>query len=119
MQLYAIELRTERWQEALTWYREALGLRVAVRIPEDQYALLIADGGRLALMGRQHCGPNQRVSLAFEVDDLEVAAERLLRQHTKFDRVDNAEGLEFLCTTDPDGNPINLFRWPARAKRES
>ena len=33
--LYCIELRTTQWERAVAWYREALGLRVLVRVVDD------------------------------------------------------------------------------------
>jgi predicted enzyme related to lactoylglutathione lyase len=116
VQLYAIELRSTQWGEVLQWYREVLGLWVAIRVPEDEYALLIAGEGRLALMGRGTATRNDRVSLAFEVADLEEVEARLLASGTDVERVaDHAEGLTLLRTADPDGNRITLFRWPASA----
>lgn len=112
MELYAVELRTVRWERSLAWYREALGVRVAIRIPEDEYALLIAGSSRIALMGRHDAGTNDRVSLAFEVDDLTAAESRLQACETKLRRVqDHPEGLAIIQTRDPDGNAINLFCW--------
>lgn len=113
MDLYAVELRSECWEKSLAWYREVLGLWVAIRIPEDQYALLMAGSSRIALMGRDRGGLNQRISLAFEIDDLEPVAKRLSQHQTEFRRIDNhAEGLKMLVTADPDGNQINVFCWP-------
>jgi CheY-like chemotaxis protein len=33
--LYCVELRTAQWEQAVLWYREALGLRVLVRVVDD------------------------------------------------------------------------------------
>ena len=115
MELYAIELRTDRWEEALAWYRHALGISVAVRIPEDQYALLIAGHSRIALMGRETPRANDRVSLAFEVDDLAAVEAGLTAAGAEFRRVeDHPDGLKMVTTTDPDGNRIRLFCWPEK-----
>ena len=114
MELFAVEIRTEHWSANLAWYREALGLQVAVRIPEDEYALLISGSNRIALMGRKSPGTNERVSLAFEVQDLDACEQALDACDTEFRRIhDHAEGLAIISTADPDGNPINLFKWPS------
>jgi predicted enzyme related to lactoylglutathione lyase len=114
--LYCIELRTSQWELLVNWYRTALGLRVLVRVVEDGYALLEAGQTRLALIARPSPGePSARWSLAFEVDDLEVAAARLLACGSKVSQGgQNTEGFRDLLTSDPDGNRIRLFCWPEK-----
>src|SRR5262249_49320017 len=69
--LYCVELRTEKWAEMVEWYRQALGLRVLVRVLDDGYALLEAGETRLALLKRASSGEaTPRISLAFEVNDM-------------------------------------------------
>jgi predicted enzyme related to lactoylglutathione lyase len=114
--LYCIELRTARWEASVRWYREALGLRVMVRVVEDGYALLEAGDTRLAIISRHHPGPaSPRWSLGFEVDDLDGAIERLERSGSKVSRPEaDPEGFREVVTFDPDGNTVRLFAWPAR-----
>ena len=112
--LYCIELRTSNWEVSVEWYRNVLGLRVLVRVTDDGYALFDAGETRLALLARTAPGePTRRISLAFEVPDLSVIAERLKQQGTTFSspRTDS-EGLREINTTDPDGNRLRLFSWP-------
>ncbi|HEX3998024.1 MAG TPA: VOC family protein [Pirellulales bacterium] len=114
--LYCVELRTARWEASVRWYREALGLRVMVRVVEDGYALLEAGDTRLALISRHHPGPaSPRWSLGFEVDDLDGAIEQLERAGSQVSRPEcDPEGFREVVTFDPDGNTIRLFAWPAR-----
>src|SRR2546423_12384321 len=81
--LYCVELRTAQWEASVRWYREALGLRVMVRVVDDGYALLEAGETRLALIARRTPGPaSPRWSLGFEVDNLEQVADRLVRDRS-------------------------------------
>jgi predicted enzyme related to lactoylglutathione lyase len=112
--LYCVELRTDRWEEAVKWYRETLGLRVLVRVPEDGYALFEAGETRLSLLARRTAGEaSPRWSLGFEVIDLDSVSKRLLIAGSPVTRPrDNAEGFQEIITSDPDGNTIRLFAWP-------
>jgi predicted enzyme related to lactoylglutathione lyase len=116
MSLYCIELRTAQWETMVHWYRTALELRVLVRVVEDGYALLAAGETRLALIRRDSTeAPSARWSLAFEVDNLEVAAARMLASGSPIQQPPpNAEGFRDVLTEDPDGNRIRLFTWPVR-----
>ena len=40
--LYATELRTRDWPRLVDWYRDVVGLKVAVRMTGERYALLVA-----------------------------------------------------------------------------
>lgn len=112
--LYCVELRTARWEASVRWYREALGLRVMVRVVEDGYALLEAGDTRLALISRHKPGAaSARWSLGFEVDDLDAAIDRLERAGSKVSRPEcDPEGFREVVAFDPDGNAIRLFAWP-------
>jgi predicted enzyme related to lactoylglutathione lyase len=112
--LYCVELRTAQWETALRWYREALGLRVMVRVPEEGYALLAAGETRLSLISRRNAGQSsKRWSLGFEIDDLDAAIIRLQRFGTKVSAPErDPEGFRAVVTYDPDGNTIRLFSWP-------
>jgi catechol 2,3-dioxygenase-like lactoylglutathione lyase family enzyme len=114
--LYCIELRTANWQASVEWYRQVLGLRVLVRVVDDGYALLEAGDTRLALLARESPGePSARISFAFEVHDLGPLLTRLERSEvaTK-EATDHPEELREVNLTDPDGNRIRIFCWPAR-----
>lgn len=114
--LYSVEVRTGRWQEMVDWYRNALGLRVLVRVVEDGYALIEAGETRIALIAKTYATePCSRWSLGFEVVDLERAAHRLEAAGRPFSQPRKGEeGFQEITTTDPDGNSIRLFAWPER-----
>ncbi len=113
--LYCVELRTAQWEQAVKWYREALGLRVLVRVVDDGYALFEAGETRLALLARKNAGEaSGRWSLGFEVENLEMVSRRLLDAGSPVTRPrSNPEGFQEIITADPDGNTIRLFAWPS------
>jgi predicted enzyme related to lactoylglutathione lyase len=113
--LYCVELRTAQWEQAVKWYREALGLRVLVRVVDDGYALFEAGETRLALLARKNAGESSgRWSLGFEVENLEMVSRRLLESGSPVTRPrSNPEGFQEIITADPDGNTIRLFAWPS------
>jgi predicted enzyme related to lactoylglutathione lyase len=115
--LYCVELRTTSWEQSVRWYREALGLRVLVRVVEDGYALFEAGDTRLALIARDRLDPpSPRWSLGFEVHSLEEVARRLKEFGSEVAQPDrNPEGFRELVTNDPDGNSVRLFQWPEGA----
>jgi len=112
--LYCVELRTSNWSALVEWYREVLGLRVLVRVIDDGYALLEAGENRLALLARQTVGQStHRISLAFEVGDVQQIAARLRASGATVTHPQrDPEGLREAETSDPDGNRIRLFSWP-------
>jgi catechol 2,3-dioxygenase-like lactoylglutathione lyase family enzyme len=113
--LYCVELRTANWERSLAWYRDGLGLRVLVRVTDDGYALLDAGESRLALLARKSAGDaSRRISLAFEVADVQAICARLETMGSPL-RVpaNHSEDLREVNTTDPDGNRIRLFAWPS------
>jgi predicted enzyme related to lactoylglutathione lyase len=112
--LYCVEIRTSNWQASVDWYRQVFGLRVLVRVVDDQYALLEAGETRLSLLGRMKPGePSRRISLAFEVDDLDEVLDRLAHAGSQCTYPEkDREGLREANTFDPDGNAIRLFEWP-------
>ena len=111
--LFSVELRTPHWGRLVAWYREALGLRVLVRVIDDEYALLQAGDTRLAIMGRAAPGEaSGRWSLGFEVADLDAAYDRLRTMAASVAApTENPEGFRELRVADPDGNRIRLFAW--------
>jgi predicted enzyme related to lactoylglutathione lyase len=117
--LYAIELRTTRWEMMVAWYKQALGLRGLLRVEEDRYALLAAGNSRLAITGCPLPGDaSARWCLAFEVPDLDLAQARLEGAGAEVGpRRLHPEGFTALTVNDPDGNRIRLFAWPEDAGR--
>lgn len=111
--LFSVELRTAEWAPLVDWYRDALGLKVLVRVLDDEYALLEAGDTRLAILGRATPGEaTSRWSLGFEVPDVATARERLVGMSMEVGELtDNPEGFRELRVIDPDGNRLRLFAW--------
>ena len=111
--LFAVEIRSSRWESLVVWYRDALGLEVLLRGIDDRYALLAAGSARLAILGRDDVmPPGSRWCLAFEVADLEAARARLVAAGCAApEPTANPEGFREFVVTDPDGNRIRLFAW--------
>jgi predicted enzyme related to lactoylglutathione lyase len=98
------------------WYREALGLRVLVRVVDDGYALFEAGDTRLAILARpEPGGASPRWSLGFEVADLDLVHGRLVAAGSEVsDPREQHEGFREIVAIDPDGNRVRLFSWQQR-----
>ena len=97
------------------WYRGVLGLRVLLRVIDDEYALIEAGDTRLAILGRPSPGEaSPRWSLGFEVGDLDALRARLAASGAAIDAPGkHSEGFREIVVADPDGNRLRLFSWPA------
>ena len=95
------------------WYRAVLGLRVLLRVIDDEYALIEAGDTRLAILGRPSPGEaSPRWSLGFEVADLEGVRARLAASGAAIDVPGrNPEGFREIVVADPDANRLRLFAW--------
>jgi predicted enzyme related to lactoylglutathione lyase len=115
-ELFCVELRTARWRELVEWYRGVLDLAVLVRVDDDGYALLAAGGGKLAILARESPGPaSGRVSLGFEVADLDAVHGRLVAAGADVSPPrPHPEGFREIVVHDPDGNVLRGFSWPPR-----
>lgn len=125
--LYSVELRTAEWLRLVDWYRDVVGLRVAVRMTKAQYALLVGGEGRLTILGRpDDAGLQQqaalppagesRWSLGFEATDLEATRDRLTTAGIACPPADERpEGYRELVIHDPDGNRVRFFEFPRKA----
>jgi predicted enzyme related to lactoylglutathione lyase len=114
LRLYCIELRTTRWTELVTWYRDVIGMRVAVRMTGRQYALLTGREGRLAILGRpDKIDDGHRWNLVFETPELDAVRARLITAGTRIEEpTEQHENYQEFVATDPDGNRIRFFAWP-------
>lgn len=120
--LYSVELRTTDWLRLVEWYRDVVGLRVAVRMTKAQYALLIGGEGRLTILGRpedlelRQEPVESRWSLGFETIDLEATRKRLTEAGITCPPADERpEGYRELVIRDPDGNRVRFFEFPRRS----
>jgi len=119
--LYSVELRTTDWLRLVEWYRDIVGLRVAVRMTKGQYALLVGGEGRLTILGRPEDlelgkpTPESRWSLGFEAQDLEATRTRLINAGITCPPAnEHPEGYHELVIRDPDGNRVRFFEFPKR-----
>ncbi len=117
--LFCVEIRTPRWAELVDWYRGALGLRVLMRGVDDGYALLAAGETRIAIIARPAAAePGPRGGRAVGVSDrVGARARRAAAGGPGPAPTAHAEGFRELSLTDPDGNRLRLFAWPAPAGR--
>lgn len=116
-ELFCVELRTARWADLVTWYRDVLGLRTLVRSDDDAYALLAAGAARLALLGRAEPGDaSRRWSLAFEVESLAAVGDRLADSGQPVAPTAHPEGYHEIVCSDPDDNRVRVFTWPSRER---
>jgi predicted enzyme related to lactoylglutathione lyase len=109
-----LELTVADWPAALAWYTTQFGLEVVLRVDADQFALLQAGQGRIALRaGRPQPGT---VLLAFEVDDLPRELDRLAAAGIRpaAPLKGSAEGYRRAIVQDPDGYRLCLFDWRGR-----
>lgn len=111
------------YARAKAFYTGVLGLPVraeAYREARDSWKLDLGlpDGGQLELFSFPHPPPRPSYPeacglrhLAFEVDDVAVAASRLAAQGVDVEpiRVDEFTGRRFTFLADPDGLPIELY----------
>lgn len=111
-ELFAVEIRTPRFDAMLAWYRNVLQMKVGIRQQEEGYALLVGEGYRIALLSRDDATAGQTiVSLAIEVDDFNEWREYLNGKSIPLVAQGNPEGFRELKLSDPDGNRVKLFAW--------
>lgn len=111
MTLFMVELRVPDWPTAVAWYADVLGLGVVLRDEAARFALLGADGGRLALKeGPAEAGS---VTLHFEVADLDAELARLAGRGIVPESPAKAspEGYRRAFVRDPAGHRVGLFAW--------
>ncbi len=105
--------------ESLAFYRKVLGLELKEKISPKEgmtIAFLTDDrGGALELIGYDKIyegeAQNQRVSLAYEVEDLKECISRLAVDGIEIKRgpVEAEGGVRFLFIEDPSGIEIELI----------
>ncbi|UUO06540.1 VOC family protein [Blastopirellula sp. J2-11] len=111
-ELFAVEIRTARFESMLDWYRDVLRLQVGVRQTAEGYALLCGEGFRIALLARDDATSGQAiVSLAIEVDNFDIWREYLNSKSIALIAQESPEGFRELKLNDPDGNQVKLFAW--------
>lgn len=115
MTLYMIELGVSDWSAALAWYRDVLGLPVALLDEPHVFALMGGQGGRMALLGENIGSLPGRHRLAFEVDDLGASHQRLRAAGVPVGEIlEDAEGYRSFRLEGPEKTPIRIFAWSVR-----
>jgi predicted enzyme related to lactoylglutathione lyase len=118
-QLAVTEVRVVDWESTVRWYEEVLGLHTLLIDDHNQFALLAAGTGRIALKGPGERGsvrPARRaegVRLIFRIDDVDAEYARLVGLKVNVSRPADhpREHYREVRTEDPEGNPITLFAW--------
>src|SRR5437660_11758816 len=110
-----VELQVADWPAAVAWYRDVLGLPVVLRVEADQFALLQAGSGQLALKAGQP-QPGS-ILLTFEVEDLPAELEHLARLGVMQEAPLKAstEGYRRALLLQPDGCRLELYDWKGLA----
>jgi catechol 2,3-dioxygenase-like lactoylglutathione lyase family enzyme len=111
MELYLVELTVADWRASLAWYRDRLGLRVERLDEANEYALLVAGEGRLALKGGTPLPGTCK--LVFRVDDLEATLQTLGAREIYPSRPVkmSAESYRSARFLDLDGYLVEIFEW--------
>lgn len=106
MTLFMTEIHVPDLAVSLAWYRDVLGLSVKLLDGPNGFALLEADGGRVAL---KEGDGGSGVTLHFQVADLdaEFARTGLVPEEV----VTSAEGYREAFVRDPAGNRVGVFEW--------
>lgn len=109
---------------AREFYEGTLGLRVEVLDEEHGLAKLVPAGGAEVLMYLSaDMQPASYTILNFEVDDIDVAVDRLVESGVTFERYDDfpqdekgivrgGPGPDIAWFKDPSGNVISVLRQP-------
>jgi predicted enzyme related to lactoylglutathione lyase len=111
--LYLTEIKVTQWPASVRWYVEVLGLRLALEDAANEYALLEAGPGRLALKaGAGGVLAREAVRLVFEVADVDAERDRLLGLGVAVSLPEEStEGYRAIRLHDPEGTPVTLFCW--------
>ena len=112
--LFLVEIVVANWTRSVDWYRDALGMNLALIDEPNQFALLRGTGnGQLALKGGSGQPSPAAVRLHFFQPNLD---EMLLRLSQKGILPDGPprlshEGYRSVTLSDPDGYRVYLFEW--------
>jgi hypothetical protein len=121
--LFMAVIKVADWPQALSWYIEKLGLMAVLTDAENQFALLAAGSGRLALQGDPEHLPiesSSAIRLVFLVPDVDEERKRLLQMGVNVGPPfeNPREGYREVRLFDPDGTALALFSWTAAAQGE-
>ena len=113
-------LPTHDLARAVAFYRDDLGLRMSVHLPERQYAEFETGNLTLSLMNAEAMGLEHRVQgheVALHVEDIGAAREQLEARGVEFRGETLDTGVCHMAFfNDPDGNALMLHhRYTPRA----
>lgn len=108
---YMVELEVRDWAASVAWYRDTLGLPVALLDAPRQFVLFEGDGLRLSLKGGTPTPGGVR--LYWRVGDLQRERDRLVAAGVTETApvAASAEGYRRAVFADPDGYSVGLFEW--------
>ena len=114
MRLSGMTVYVRDWPAAVKWYSEVLGLTIGPYESDDQFCMMFAGDGFIALASDhpEYAGSTDenRVAPSLEVDDLDETLRLLASRGVRVDEVEGeAEGYRLSRVWDPEGNRINLF----------
>jgi glyoxylase I family protein len=124
--LFMTVIKVAEWARAMAWYVDTLGLMAVLSDSENQFALLAAGTGRLALQGellQSSAEAPPAVRLVFLVPDVDQERHRLIERGVEVGPpIENTrEGYREIRLHDPEGTAVTLFSWtnPTRGQRFS
>jgi len=95
---------------AKKFYKNSLGLSL---IEDNPFALVFdANGTMLRVQKVQSHSPAQHTVLGWEVDDLDAAIQRMIKEGVQFERYDGMIQDELGAWTTPNGSRIAWFKDP-------
>ena len=111
MDLFLIELTVADWPASLAWYRDRLGLSVALLDEPNRYAVLSAGPARIALKAGTPSPGTTRVVFHAPALDAELARLVGVGVNPTGPVKESPEGYRVARLTDPDGHRLELFEW--------
>ncbi len=117
MNLFMVEIKVSDWSETVTWFVDTLGLLLVLRDNANQFALLQAGDGRLAI---KESKPSEELShdrLVFQVADVDLEKIRLQKLGVEVSEpLDNLQEQYRELRLSCFGKiPISLFCWTDQA----
>ena len=112
-----VGVASDDFPRTLAFFTEVLGLTVET-CGDDQALLSVAAGQQLEIFGREGRGKslNQHPTIAFEVDDVEIARSALIEGGAAIiGDIGRWNGHEWLYFRTPDGHIFEVKRSPTRA----
>lgn len=109
-----INLKVENWDRMVKFYQNVIGLKPIVLEYEDKYGWLDAGGVKLSIYEKKSLpqpSDNARLSLQFQVENIEGEVNRLEELGCKFfsKQLNTGEAYRLASFHDPEGNPVSIY----------